>query len=115
MQPYLRVCGCTEYSREYFPKDPSPLTAAPLKYSEFMGLNINNSIPQSRFDVFEEPPPPMISSEGIIAQDITQKFLSAAASRYSRTSVPRPMLTAATTRNSLGARRAGQGWLLYSV
>lgn len=46
-----------------------------------MDLNINNPNPGPHFgDAFEAPPPPMISSEGIIAQDITQKFLAAATS-----------------------------------
>ncbi|KXX81657.1 N-alpha-acetyltransferase 35, NatC auxiliary subunit [Madurella mycetomatis] len=45
--------------------------------NEFVGLSINN--PASPLDAFGEPPPPMISSEGIIAIDITQKFVSAAA------------------------------------
>ena len=45
-----------------------------------MDLNINNPNPGPHFDAFGDPPPPMISSEGIIAQDITQRFRSAAAS-----------------------------------
>jgi hypothetical protein len=44
-----------------------------------MDLNINNPNPGPHFDAFGDPPPPMISSEGIIAQDITQKFRAAAA------------------------------------
>jgi hypothetical protein len=48
-----------------------------------MDLNINNPNPGPHFDAFEDPPPPMLSSEGIVAQDITQKFLAAAASKFS--------------------------------
>ncbi|KAK3314781.1 Mak10 subunit, NatC N-terminal acetyltransferase-domain-containing protein [Apodospora peruviana] len=44
--------------------------------NEFVGLSINN--PNLNFLV-DDPPPPMISSEGIIATDITSKFASAAA------------------------------------
>ncbi|KAL2017785.1 hypothetical protein VTK56DRAFT_1648 [Thermocarpiscus australiensis] len=44
---------------------------------DFAGLSVSN--PGLPFDTPEEPPPPMISSEGIIALDITRKFLSAAA------------------------------------
>ena len=51
---------------------------SPLK--ELMDLNITNPNPGPHFDAFGDPPPPMISSEGIIAQDITQKFRAAAAS-----------------------------------
>ncbi len=46
-----------------------------------MDLNLDHPNPGLHFNSFEEPPPPMISSEGIIAHDITQKFFSAAASR----------------------------------
>ena len=43
--------------------------------TEFTGLSINHP----SYDV-EEPPPPMISSDGILAVDITEKFNAAAAS-----------------------------------
>jgi len=45
---------------------------------EFVGLSINN--PNFQFD---DPPPPMISSEGIVATDITKKFASAASGEFS--------------------------------
>ncbi|AEO61343.1 hypothetical protein MYCTH_2311397 [Thermothelomyces thermophilus ATCC 42464] len=46
---------------------------------ELMDLSINDPTPVPHFDASQEPPPPPLSSEGIVAQDITQKFLSAAA------------------------------------
>ncbi|KAL2195676.1 Mak10 subunit, NatC N-terminal acetyltransferase-domain-containing protein [Corynascus similis CBS 632.67] len=46
---------------------------------ELMDLSINDPNPGPYFDAFQEPPPPALSSEGIVAQDITQRFLSAAA------------------------------------
>ena len=46
---------------------------------EFTGLSINHH----DYAPDEQPPPPMISSEGVVATDITEKFLSAAASEYS--------------------------------
>lgn len=57
-----------------------------MKCPEFVGLSISN--PASPLDAFGEPPPPMVSSEGIIALDITQKFVSAAASRLSAWPIP---------------------------
>ncbi|KAL2135794.1 hypothetical protein VTI74DRAFT_6860 [Chaetomium olivicolor] len=42
-------------------------------------LALNNQTPGPRYDPFVEPPPPVMSSEGIVAHDITQKFLAAAA------------------------------------
>jgi hypothetical protein len=45
-----------------------------------MDLFINNPNPGPHFDAFGEPPARLVSSEGIIAQDVTQKFRTAAAS-----------------------------------
>jgi hypothetical protein len=54
-----------------------------------MDFGISNPNPGPYFDdAFEEPPPPMISSEGLVVQDITQKFLAAAASKFSRQRQP---------------------------
>ena len=52
------------------------LTASDI---EFVGLSINN--PNFQFE--DNPPPPMISSEGIIATDITKKFAAAASGEFS--------------------------------
>jgi hypothetical protein len=49
--------------------------------AELAGLSISNPEPGPHFDAFEQPPPPRISSEGIVAQDITQRFRSAAAGK----------------------------------
>lgn len=56
-----------------------------------MDFGISNPNPGPYFDdAFEEPPPPMISSEGLVVRDITQEFLSAAASKFGRR--PQPVL-----------------------
>ncbi|KAK4101848.1 Mak10-domain-containing protein, partial [Parathielavia hyrcaniae] len=47
---------------------------------DLASLSINNLDPRAYPDVYDDPPPPMISSEGIVSQDITQRFRSAAAS-----------------------------------
>lgn len=58
-----------------------------MKSTDFGDLNINNH--GMNFDFLNEPPPPpMISSEGIVALDITQEFRSAAASM-----TPLPLFT----------------------
>ena len=58
-----------------------------MKSTDFGDLNINNH--GMNFDFLDEPPPPpMISSEGIVALDITQEFRSAAASM-----TPLPLFT----------------------
>jgi hypothetical protein len=54
-------------------------------------LSINNPGPGPHFDAFEQPPPPRISSEGIVAQDITERFRSAAAG-MSTLSTPKLLL-----------------------
>ncbi|KAK4122570.1 hypothetical protein N657DRAFT_598153 [Parathielavia appendiculata] len=46
---------------------------------ELGGFSINSYDPRAYLDAFEEPPPPMISSEGIVAHNITEEFRSAAA------------------------------------
>ena len=47
-----------------------------------MDFGISNPNPGPYFDAFEEPPPPVISSEGIVVTDITEKFRAAAASKF---------------------------------
>ncbi|KAK4130310.1 Mak10-domain-containing protein, partial [Trichocladium antarcticum] len=48
--------------------------------NEFASLSITNQYAEHPLDARDEPPPPMTSSEGIVALDITQKFFAAAAS-----------------------------------
>ncbi|EAQ86987.1 hypothetical protein CHGG_08240 [Chaetomium globosum CBS 148.51] len=48
-------------------------------YLGLMDFGISNPNPGPYFDAFEEPPPPVISSEGIVVTDITEKFRAAAA------------------------------------
>lgn len=85
-----------------------------------MDLGISDPVPVPHFEGPQEPPPPTLSSEGIVAQDITQKFLSAAASKpeqFCRDPILlEPVLTIISPSfNSLGTRWAHQGWLFQLV
>ena len=75
----------------------------PMKYPEFADLSISNHYADSRFDALDGPPPPMTSSEGVVALDITQDFFSAAASRFALLPGFAPALTQIPSR-SLGSR-----------